>query len=328
MEKLVKQIMTIPKPPKWSWPKDWLAKAISMLFAVFLWYFVSGEDRVDMSVQIPVEIVNLPRNLIISNQFKSQLNVTVSGPRAMIRGIDRQHVTRSIDLSSAKPGNMVVQNELDSISFPRGIKTLRIQPSSVTFFLDQLIQKEIPVEHVLAGKISNNFELISLTLEPSALSVSGPAAILNDVEVLKTKPIDISEIKTSTLKQVQLDVSEDLANLTGDPIVTANFKLKAKVAEKEVSNVPIQVDGIPEGFYANPTPAYATISITLPASLEKETKNLHSLLSATIDATNLVPGTYDLKIKANAAEKVTVTNLNPENVQVEIWEKKSKKKFN
>ena len=39
-----------------------------------------GEDKVDTTVYIPVEIVNLPKELIISNQFKKQLEATVRGP--------------------------------------------------------------------------------------------------------------------------------------------------------------------------------------------------------------------------------------------------------
>ena len=77
MEKLVRQIVeSITSFPR---PKNWVLKLLSLLFALFLWYFVVGEDKVDMTVTIPVEIVNLPRELIISNQFKKQLEVTVSG---------------------------------------------------------------------------------------------------------------------------------------------------------------------------------------------------------------------------------------------------------
>ena len=83
MEKLVHKI--IEKVATIRRPKNWVLKLVSLLFALFLWYFVVGEDKVDMNVTIPVEIVNLPRNLVISNQFKAQLDVTVSGPRGMIK---------------------------------------------------------------------------------------------------------------------------------------------------------------------------------------------------------------------------------------------------
>jgi hypothetical protein len=51
-------------------------------------------------------------------------------------------------------------------------------------------------------------------------------------------------------------------------------------------------------------------------------------LSASVDATNLGIGAYNLNVKATPKAQVTVESLTPASVQVEIWEKKSKKKFN
>ena len=97
MEKLVRQIIdTVISVPR---PKNWALMLLSFFFALFLWYFVVGEDKVDMNVTIPVEIVNLPRDLVISNQFKKQLEVTISGQRSLIRALTEQHISRSIDLS-------------------------------------------------------------------------------------------------------------------------------------------------------------------------------------------------------------------------------------
>ncbi|MEJ2332724.1 MAG: hypothetical protein P8Y08_08070 [Desulfobulbaceae bacterium] len=94
MEKLVRQI--IDNVTSFRRPKNWVLKLVSLFFALFLWYFVVGEDKVDMNVTIPVEIVNQPRDLVISNQFKKQLEVTISGQRSLIRGMTSQHISRTI----------------------------------------------------------------------------------------------------------------------------------------------------------------------------------------------------------------------------------------
>jgi hypothetical protein len=94
MEKLVRQI--INKVSSYRRPKNWVLKLLSLFFALFLWYFVVGEDKVEMNVTLPVEIVNLPRDLVISNQFKRQIEVTISGQRSLIRGMAEQHISRSV----------------------------------------------------------------------------------------------------------------------------------------------------------------------------------------------------------------------------------------
>ena len=78
--------------------KDWLLKFASLCLAAVLWYYVGGEDRVDKNVIIPIEIINLPRDLVISSQFKKTIEVTVSGPRSLILDLSSGGVTRQVDL--------------------------------------------------------------------------------------------------------------------------------------------------------------------------------------------------------------------------------------
>jgi hypothetical protein len=83
MEKLVNPIIKIQrllKAPE-NLPKNLILKLVSLFFAVFLWYFVVGEDKVDTTIYVAIEITNLPQDLVISNQFQKLIEVTVNGPR-------------------------------------------------------------------------------------------------------------------------------------------------------------------------------------------------------------------------------------------------------
>ncbi|MBU3982376.1 MAG: hypothetical protein KJ985_02610 [Proteobacteria bacterium] len=112
------------------WPKDWTLRFISLVLAVVLWYFVGGDDTVDKNVMVPLEVINLPRDLVISNQFKREIEVTVSGPRSLVLKIEKGDITRQVDLGHAVAGTMVIKNENHLIPVPRGMKVLRTQPDS------------------------------------------------------------------------------------------------------------------------------------------------------------------------------------------------------
>lgn len=232
MEKLVKQILIFYQDHKFSWPDDWMIKFGSILFAISLWYFVSGEDRVDMSVQVPVEIVNLPLDLVISNQFKNQLEVAVSGPRSMIRNLSGKKISRSIDLSKAAPGNMVIRNSPDSVSFPHGIKVSRIKPAQIILLLDRLIQKEVSIKYVTLGDPPEGYTLGAILLEPDKLNLSGPEAILGRERIIRTQPIDLTGMEQSTVNQVSLDLRPEVADLIGEPIITARITINKIVPEE------------------------------------------------------------------------------------------------
>jgi hypothetical protein len=115
-----------------------------------------------------------------------------------------QHISRSVDLSKAAPGTVVIQNDPDSIKLPRGLSILRLQPPTLTLLLDRLIEKELPIKPELIGKVHKDFKLDSATVEPVTLKISGPQSILDQEKNLYTDPIDINGLKQSDVKQVSL----------------------------------------------------------------------------------------------------------------------------
>ena len=309
-------------PPKLSWPKDWFIKLISLLFAIFLWYFVSSEDRVDMNVQVPVEIVNLPRDLVISNQYKSTLDVTISGPRGLIRKIS-QGITRSIDLSKATAGTTVIANEPNSISVPRGINILRINPTHTTLLLDRLIRKELPIKTITSGKLPDEYDLVAITVQPERLDISGPQNIIHHQQSLETTPIDLSDVTTSTSKQVPLALKPDLADLIGDPMVAVKIEIKEKIIDKEVDKIEINTSGLSPDLAAKILPSRLSVKALVPVSLvKKQGKKLDELFTATVHLDGLLTGSYDLKPTIKTVPEISVQQITPEMVTVEIKEGK------
>ena len=205
------------------WPKNWVLKLISFFFALFLWYFVVGEDKVDTTFTIPVEIVNLPADLTISNQFKKEIEVTVNGPRGLVRKLAQQHISRPIDLAKATPGAKVYKNTPDSIILPRGVRLLRVKPSDIILKLERQIEKNIPIHSVTSGKLPAGYDLVSITLDPASIPITGPQAIIGHENSISTAVINLEHISASTTLTVPLELSPAISNLVGEPIVTAHI---------------------------------------------------------------------------------------------------------
>ncbi len=320
MEKLAnKQIKSNYRPPKLSWRKDWLIKLISLFFAVFLWYFVAGEDRVDMNVKIPVEIVNMPRDLIISNQFKNILEVTVSGPRSLIREISRRDISRSIDLSDAKPGNIIIDNKPNSISFPRGITVLRIQPSHIILLLDKLIQKNLPIKAVTKGKPPREYELKRIILTPDHINISGPRNIIDKHQNLPTKPININGLEQEVTRQIYLNIPPEVVNLIGSPSVTAHIIIKEKLVEREINKLTITVIGLAKGKKAVLKPRVVRIKARIPMLVDKSTLKARQLFTARIDVSKISVSQHSAEVKITATQPgIIVEDVIPASVNVTI----------
>lgn len=208
--------------------KNWVLKLISFCFALFLWYFVVGEDKVDLTVSIPVEIINLPADLTISNQYKKDLEVTVNGPRGLVRNLSQQHISRPVDLAKATPGAKVIKNTADSIRLPRGVRLIRVRPTDIILQLDKQIEKDITIQAVTTGKVPKGYELASIRIEPPALPVAGPQAVISPISSISTEPIDLADLTKSSVLPVALQLSSAIRDLVGEPIATAHIDIKEK----------------------------------------------------------------------------------------------------
>ncbi len=130
-------------------PKNWILKLISLSLAIMLWYFVVGEDQVDIKIQVPIEIINLPADLTVSNQYKKDIEVSVRGPRSMILELRNRNITRPVDLASAQSGTIVIKNDENSIPLPKGITVQRLQPTNITLQIDELLEKDFQLTQSL-----------------------------------------------------------------------------------------------------------------------------------------------------------------------------------
>jgi YbbR domain-containing protein len=319
MEKLVRPIINnISSFPR---PTNWMLKVLSLFFALFLWYFVVGEDKVDMNVTIPVEIVNLPRDLVVSNQFKKQLEVTVSGQRSLIRGMADQHISRTIDLSKAAPGTVVIQNNLDSISLPRGLSILRVQPPTITLLLDRLIQKELPIKPILVGKVQNGFSLNSVTVDPPALEISGPQSILAQEENLTTSPVDITNLDQSAVKQTSLALKSELANIIGEPVVAVRLNIVELKKEVIISDIAIDLDidaGKDSEVIYQLQPSTVKITAEIPQSILQASNNIRNLFHARVSPESLAPGSVELYVEVDSTSEANIIAIKPETVTLKI----------
>ncbi len=258
--------------------KDWLLKFVSLALAIVLWYFVGGEDRIDKNVMVPIEIINLPRDLVISNQFKKEIEVTVSGPRSLILEMANRALTRQVDLSTATPGTMVIENDNKHIPVLRGITVQRVKPSSIILSLDKLIQKKIPVEARTLGRVTHGFSVKSLKIDPEVITIAGPHTILSQVDHFYTKAINLEGVKQSMQLQVPLELEPAIVELIGETSVTADLIIGVETTT--ITFDALKVAAIIDGKKREIQPDQVKVVANVPKSLLEKKIDLKTLLSA------------------------------------------------
>ncbi|HEB69074.1 MAG TPA: YbbR-like domain-containing protein [Desulfobulbus sp.] len=265
--------------------KEWALKALSLCLAVFLWYFVVGEDQVDINISVPIEALNLPPDLVISNQYKKDIEASIRGPRSIIKELRNQTITRPVDLSKAVPGTMVIKNEADSIPFPNGITVLRLQPANTTLLIDKLIRKDLPIHPVIEGEPLAGYKLTGVKIKPEKLMVSGPKNILDAHLALKTYVINLDGLSHSTTLQVQLNLSPEMLNLIGETIVSVEITVAEQMLKKTVRGIPVNVRDA--DVPVKTIPGTVAVEAEIPENLIRDTPELVMLFRASVEAKDI-----------------------------------------
>ncbi len=273
------------KPTQSLLTKNWMLKLLSLVIGSCLWYFVAGEDQIDTIVKVPLEVHNLPANLVIANQFKKDIEVTVRGPRRIIQELRRLSISRPVDLTQTEPGAIVIKNDAESISFPQGIKVLRLQPTNITLLVDELVQKKYVIDPITEGEPNSGYTLASILLEPDHLMVTGPKALLDTELALKTFVINLDGLDRSTRIQVQLNLTDNFLTLIGETVVTATLTVEETILNKTVRGIPINVRDaeIP----SRSEPNMVTVVAGIPENLIRDTPELAMLFRASVNAKGL-----------------------------------------
>jgi hypothetical protein len=295
--------------------KDWMLKFISLVLAVMLWSFVGGEDRVDKNVMFPIEIINLPRDLVISNQFKKEIEVTVSGPRSLILEMANKAITRQVDLSSATPGTMVIENDNDHIPVLRGITVQRVKPSSIILSLDKLVQKQYPVSARTVGRVADGYYVKMLKTDPDVITITGPLTTLSQFDELFTKAINLNGVKRSAQLQVPLELDPAIIELIGETSVTADLTIALETVTKTIEEMSVSVTA--EGVEQKVSPAAVKVAANIPKMLVGKYGSMSDLFSVTaikVDDSDL----YEVKVipKKEIEYPIEILSIIPSHVMV------------
>ena len=174
--------------------ENWTFKVTSLLFAVVLWMFIMGERRLEVSYRVPLELQNIPKELILVSDIPSMVDIRISGPRTLQMKISPSDISIVVDLIDLQPGLTTFKGLEERLNLPSGLRVTRLSPSYLDLKLERVQEKKVPVRLILAGDPSPGFKLGEITIIPSKVAVSGGETELKNVTEVTSETIDLQGV--------------------------------------------------------------------------------------------------------------------------------------
>lgn len=304
--------------------KRYVSFIISFAFAFLLWLIINLNGEYEDSFKARILIKNLRPEKAIKNDYPEFVNIRLKGRGWKILPfyfLSKPHV--SIDLSNIhKTLHLnLLNNPRVQISLPKDVNFVGIEPDTLSFELEQRMEKKVPVVLSYELKDENKSFAYPPKIFPDSVVVSGPESMVSKIDSVFTDKILIDKIgqevntkvKILNPNQKLIKISSDFAQVKFlvEQIVEREFVVAVHVtgipADKEVILFPPDIKVVVRG----------TISKVVPLELDKDTviKVLVSYHDVLNDKTGLV------KPQIILPEYLKLVSFSPEGLEYIIRQK-------
>ncbi len=177
--------------------ENWALKLISLVFALMLWFFIMGERRLEVSYRVPLELQNLPRELMVANEIPSMVDVRISGPRTLLMKVSPNDISITVDLTGLRPGLTSFRRLEERLNLPSGLRVTRLSPSFIDVRLERIQQKTVPITISLTGEPMTGFQVGSVRAVPDQVVIEGSENELKNISNVTTDEIDLDGVNSS-----------------------------------------------------------------------------------------------------------------------------------
>ncbi len=183
---------------------NWGLKLFALLIAVVLWSSVVGQENIEMSIRVPLELKNIPPSMMVGNEVPTDIDVRIFGHQRRLRLAASRPMSKILDLSGLPEGEHFFLLRPEDFNLPAGVEALRVAPSTLQINLIRTTTNSVSVRPVLYGTPEEGFAVEDTIFTPSKVQVVGALRDMDSLDWVWTVPIDINDKQASFTTQTRL----------------------------------------------------------------------------------------------------------------------------
>ena len=218
---------------------DIVAYFLCLIVAFGIWAYVTSTEAEEYEYQFKGVVVDLEGVAALMNGSNlspisgegNEITVTVKGSRSEISKYSSEDIVAYVDLSSITTAN---RHSLEvHVDLPGNIQLVSAEPAKVTVFVDETVEKQVPVKIDVLYSAENNVKVLPAEIEDEdimngMITVKGPKTVVDYIDHALIKK-DLGKVSTG----VKFNSQFTLVDKAGDEVT--NPYVKTDVSEISVS---------------------------------------------------------------------------------------------
>ena len=177
---------------------------LALAIAFFLWGVAHGSSSIELVFDVPVELHNMPEDLVVTDQTVQSINLRVKGSRAALGNVNPGKLSYSVDLSGGQPGIADYDVQVSRIELPRGAQPSAHSPSHFQVRFEERGRKVVAVRADLTGELDEGYRLADVNVVPPRVRLEGARSFVLRLDEVATEPIDLAGLTENLEREVPI----------------------------------------------------------------------------------------------------------------------------
>lgn len=273
-------------------------------------------DRlVTREVPVTVDPGTVPDGLGIGQPTVDPTSVIVSGPASVVGTVVAARASTVIQASGLSVNQDLALTAIDRLGDP--VSPVKLEPDTARvniLVFPNVDSRVVPIGPVVTGTPAAGFEVATITVDPTVVTVNGDAERLAALESIETQPVSVSGASETVEATVALDPPEAVAPLDAD-IVTVTVTLRPVTATRTFQAGLRFVGEESDLRYAIPLDR---VTIIIGGSVADLDRLEGGTLIVDLEVGGLEPGTADVAVRIDLPTGLTLVSADPSTVAVTV----------
>lgn len=248
---------------------------VCLLIATSLWFLDALGKDYSTTLSYNVKYVNPPRNLFLSSNPPSRINLRVQahGFTLLRHKLAFAFSPILLDLTALSQDMDTLQNNIRVTSelliqgignqITNEISVYDASPDNFIIAFDSLESKVVPVSADVNLNFKPQFSLNGpVFIEPDSIEIAGPAGLIDTITRVTTAPVTFNDLETSIAQSINIAAPEKTSVYPAR--VTLHVPVE-KYTEKNIT-LPLQIGNMPPGMQIKLFPSQVMVSVMVGMS--------------------------------------------------------------
>lgn len=247
-----------------------VAFGICLFLSLCLWFIVNLNRDFNVTIQVPIQIANIPEDETISSEIPETASVNLSGEGWNIISVFNNPPRV---LVSAQNGSVSLSEQIrNQVSAFSDLNVLQVQPTQITIETEKKATKKIPIVNNVHLNIHEQFGLLDEPeITPDSVTITGAASVIEGITEWQTIEVQLNDVNRTVQRRVPLESPETGVVLNPGAV---NFEAEiVEFTEAEV-RVPIRTRNLPSGRAVTYNPSSIMVRFDVPLEQYSEIEEI------------------------------------------------------